>query len=320
MKFFKRLTLLMALLVSVLAMTACSSTSLSINGYLWFKNTSAFKPGWSEVSTYGVSLVHTTPINTEELADKTSTIEILDGSYTTTLQTKTDNGNYYVYETNFSLTFTGEVEDENGDKVIRTFYESFSTKSEFKDTLEPIKTEKVYSSDSSNYKYNYLITYSGSTATAVLKESDINGLGVNEQTFTFKKFNKKTYIDNDLLLLIPRLFNVDKSFSRSFRTIDVLSNKMFDMNMYGYNKNSDLHVENFANYTLNGVDLSVENPEISCAHIEMVINDTFSGYPLEAYFAQDRDTHRHRLVTTYTRFGDRGYLKFSLENVVVTGD
>lgn len=321
MKLFKKLLLLLTLGVCVFSMTACSSTNLSTNGYLWFKNTSAFaRHGWTETSTYDVSFVHATPHNSTEVKVDGYSLEITEGKYITTLKTFRDNGNYYEYTTKLILKFKYIVPNPETEGVYETHEETVNTTTKFKENLTPVKSVKTYSSTFSNYHYEYEINYSGSTATANLTETDLEGNYPNKQNFTFKKYNKKAYIDNDILLLIPRLFNVDDNFSREFRTIDVLSNKNFDMQMYAYLNDGNVDVKNLENYVLNGVDLKTQSETVSCGHVQIVIDDVFSGNPIDCYYAQDRDTHRHRLVETYTRFGTLGYLKFHLAEVKIDDD
>ncbi len=320
MKFLKKLTLFLILAISVFSMTACSASSnLAINGYLWFKNPSSFTPNWTETSVYDITFTNVTPSKSDAVGTEGYSLNITSGTFTTTLKsfTNTENGNYYVYTTEFNLVGEYVVPNpaETGyDKV----EESYQTVTEFKDDLTPIRSEKHYESQFSNYKYDYVLTYAGNTATAKLTESSINGEGKNEQTFTFEKYNKKAYIDNDILLLAHRLFNVNSSFVRQFRTVDVLSNKLHDMQSYAYLVDKELDVKKLPNYTLNGVNLALTEETVSCAHVEISIDDKFAGAPLECYYAQDRETHRHRLIETYLPFGSIGYLKLHLASVEVT--
>ncbi len=320
MKFFKKLTLLLVLGISVFSMTACSGNStLALNGYLWFKNTSTFTPNWTETSVYDVSFVNETPSKSTFVGVEGYTLSIETGTFTTTLKSyaNTEYGNYYVYTTEFTL--IGEyVTPKKPDAGYEKLHETYQTVTEFKDDLTPIRSEKHYASKFSNFKYDYVLTYEGSTATAKLKETSFTGEGGGEQTFTFPKYNKKAYIDNDILLLAHRLFNVNKTFSRQFRTVDVLSNKLHDMQSYAYLKDKELDVKKLPNYTLNGVNLALTEETVSCGHVEIGINDNFAGAPIECYYAQDRETHRHRLIETYTSFGSLGYLKFHLASVDVT--
>lgn len=320
MKFFKKLTLLLVLLICVFSTTACSgSSSLSLNGYLWFKNPSTFSPNWTETCVYELSFVNQTPKDSTFVGVEGYSLNIQTGVYTTTLKSysNTEKGNYYVYTTEFTL--LGEYVVPNPeDTGYEKLEESFVTVTEFKDDLSPIRSEKHYASSFSNYKYDYVLTYGDNNATATLKESSFSGEGLIEQTFEFSKYNKKAYIDNDILLLTQRLFNVDSSFTRQFKTIDVLSNKLHDMQSYAYLVDKELDVKKLPNYVLNGVDLSLTEETVSCAHVEIVISDKFSGSPIECYYAQDRDTHRHRLIETYAPFGSMGYIKFHLASVTVS--
>ena len=320
MKFLKKLTLLLTLAVSVFALTACSANTLAVNGYLWFNDPSVFNPNFVETSVYDVSFVNQTPSNSTKVEVEGYSLNVKSGVYTTVLKSFRNPqglGDYYEYTTSFTLVADYVVPNpENG--VYEVIEESFATKTIFKSDLTPITSEKSYQSSMSNYKYSYVIEYSGSTATASLRESTLEDKNVNEQTFTFKKYNKKAYIDNDILLLTQRLFNIDGSFTRSFKTVDVLSNKLHKMNSYAYLRDKNLDVKDLENYVLNGVDLKMAEPTVSCAHVQIAIADTFAGAPIECYYAQDRNTHRHRLIETYTTFGSLGYLKFHLSNVTIT--
>ena len=67
-------------------------------------------------------------------------------------------------------------------------------------------------------------------------------------------------------------------------------------------------------YLLNGNE--VGGGELKAAKIKVMINDTFSGTAMEAYYANDHETHRHRMVKCYTALNDSlGYLEYTIKNV-----
>ena len=67
-------------------------------------------------------------------------------------------------------------------------------------------------------------------------------------------------------------------------------------------------------YLLNGSE--VGGAELKAAKIQVMINDTFSGSAMEAYYANDHQTHRHRMVKCYTALNDSlGYLEYTIKNV-----
>lgn len=314
MKNFRKFLVLAILILTVFTLSACSNVSLSANGYLWFKNPSAFKSNFKETLVYDVSLVHTTNSNSTEVKVDGYTLEIQEGTYTTTLEAKSDkNRNYYVYTTEFNLKANYVAPQESLE-----FTDTFKTVTEFNENLTPIKTTKDYRSEFSNFKYSYVLNYESDKATASLVESDVDGKYPHEQEFTFKKYTKGAFVDNDMILLVPRLYNISNSFSQQFKTIDVLSNKNYDMQYYAYLKDENVDVKVLSGYTLNGS--AVGEDGIQCNHVQVIIDDNFSGNPIECYYAQDRDTHRHRLIETYTYFGSIGYLKYTLTSATVEND
>ncbi len=314
MKKISKILTVLTLIIVVLSLTACSNARLGASNYLWFKNQSAFKSNFKETLNYDVSFVNATNANSDAVKIDGYNLNIDDGSYVTTLEAKTDkNGNYYVYTIEFNLKATYVTPNET-----KEFIDSFKAVVRFSENLKPVSTVKEYYSEFSDYKYNYEIAYEDKTATAVLKESDIAEKNSRENTFTFNKYTKGAFVDNDMVLLIPRLYNVSNTFVQEFKTIDVLSNKNHDMQYYAYLINQNVDVKLLSGYVLNGEQVGTEG--ISCNHVEVAIKDTFSGSPIESYYAQDRDTHRHRLIETFTPFGNVGYLKYSLVSATVEND
>ncbi len=314
MKRFSKILIVLTLILITLSMTACSNVGLTASKYLWFNNPSAFKSNFKEVLVYDLSFVNTTNANSDPVKVDGCLLDIDEGSYVTTLETKTDkNGNYYIYSTEFNLKAKYVTPSET-----REFVDTFNTVTRFDENLTPISTIKHYNSEYSNYKYDYEIIYEGDKATATLKESGLNNENLTENTFTFKKYNKGAFIDNDTILLMPRLYDVSNSFIQEFKTIDVLSNKNHNMQFYAYLVDNKVDVKNLDGYTLNGQPVSED--KLACNHIQIVIKADFAGGPLECYYAQDRDTNRHRLVETFTRFGSIGYIKYKLVTATVEND
>lgn len=314
MKKISKILTVLTLIMVVLSLTACSNVQLNARNYLWFKDPSAFKSNFKETLVYDVSFTNVTNANsTPEEIDGYS-LDIDESSYVTTLEAKTDkNGNYYVYTTEFNL--QAKYITPNATKE---FTDSFKTVVHFNENLTPISSKKNYYSEFSDFKYDYEIAYEGNNATATLRESDIAENNSREEVFTFKKYTKGAYVDNDVILLFPRLFNVSNTFVQEFKTIDVLSNKNHDMQYYAYLIDKNVDVKVLSGYTLNGEQVGADG--LQCNHVEVIIKDNFSGNPIECYYAQDRDTHRHRLIETFTHFGNVGYLKYSLLSATVEND
>ncbi len=310
MKGFLKLLTATALAIFTLALTACNKTTLSTDGYFWFEDATSFPNGFVEKLTYDVSVAHTTPSNSTELKLDGYSIEVTEGVYTTTLKTITGANDRYEYVTELNLKGSYVTPKET-----KEFIDTFKTTTEFSKDLSPIKSVKEYSSELSGYAYNYQITYQGSTANCTLTEF-VGSDNKATVSFPFDKYNESAFVDNDLMLLYGRLFNIDASFSQSFKTIDVLSRKTHDMAYRAGISGEKLDVKSLDNYALNGVQPT--DAKVNCVRIGISINDTFSGSSIEAYYATDHQTHRHRLIETYTRItGDIGYLKFSLKSASV---
>lgn len=327
MNLFKKLSVTIILLISMLSLTACSSIPLNIDGYYWFKNKAiaGFISNYSEESVYDVSFVNTTLSNSDEVKVEGVAFENVIGSYVTTLKTANDkDGNqFYEYTTKFS--FTADLKNTTGaTEVVTKVSDSFETKTLFNKDLSPISSHKEYSAirttnnDTPNkYSYVYDISYDNSKnqATCVLTENPDNETTKKVTNLSFSKFSDGAFVDNDILLLIGRVFDVAKDFSRQFNTIDVLSNKNHKMLIYASAVEDKLDVKKIeSGYLLNGE----QQNDIDACHLNLKINHTFSGYPIECYYATNHETHRHRLIECYSKLtNELGYLKYKLKSVTI---
>ncbi len=313
MKFIKKLSTLIICLVLILCLTSCASAPLNIDGHYWFKEPVGFKMDFSETLTYEVSVVHKTPSDSTEVKTEGYTINVEKGEYKTILKTVKGNVDKYVYKTSYIL--KGTYVKPNAEPF--AFEDTFETETEFTYDLKPIKTYKNYVSQLTDYSYNYTISYGDTKATCKLTER----LGQNSEKtneFTFDKYNDGAFIDNDAVLLLARGFDVGSDFYKQFKTIDVLSRKNHDMVYQAYLiEENKIDVKNLENYQINNQPKSEDT--VSCNHLSVKINDTFSGKPIECYYATDKVTHRHRLIETYTLLtSNLGYLKYKLVKAEVT--
>lgn len=288
-------------------LTACGNTTLSADGFYWFENASSFPTNFVETLTYDVSVSHTTPSDSTEVKIDEYFLNVEEGVYTTTLKTISGTNERYEYVTEFKLKGSYVTPNET-----KEFCDTFTTTTEFLKDLTPTKTKKAYASELSSYAYEYEITYDNGNANCTLTEF-IGTDNENTSTFEFTKLNEKAYVDNDLILLYGRLFNYSPSYSQTFYTVDVLSKKVHEMTYRAGISGENLDVKSLDNYTINGV--APEEAKVNCVRVGISINDTFSGSSIEAYYATNHQTDRHRLVETYTRIsGGLGYLKFSLKS------
>ena len=291
-------------------LAACGNTTLKADGFYWFENASSFPTNFVETLTYDVTVAHVTPSDSTEVKLDGYTLNLDEGVYTTTLKTIAGTNERYEYVTELKLRGSYVTPTET-----KEFYDTVTTTSEFLKDLTPVKTKKVYTSELSSYAYEYEITYSGGNANCTLVEF-IGTASENTSTFAFNKLNEKAYVDNDLMLLYGRLFNYSASYSQTFYTIDMLSKKVHEMTYRAGISNENLDVKSLDNYTINGV--APTEAKVNCVRVGISINDTFSGSSIEAYYATNHQTDRHRLIETYTRItGGLGYLKYSLKSAQV---
>ena len=309
MKHIKKFLTLIMILAVCLSLTACNKNILSPDGYYWFEDPTSFPDAFEEILTYDVSLAHQTPSNSEEVKVDGYTIDVTKGVYVTKLKAvRSNHGNYYEYTTTFE--FEGVYKTPSAEKP---FADTFTSYTKFTSDLTPIETWKEYKQQFIfDYSYKYNITYSDTKASCTLTEYP----GTDNETtstFDFDEYSSGAYIDNDAILLFARLFNATTTFNKSFKTIDVLSRKNHTMVYAAGLIDEKVDVKSLDNYVINGVEPT--EAKINCARINVSISDTFSGNPIESYYATDHKTHRHRLVETYTKLtGNLGYLKYSLKS------
>ncbi len=327
----KIITLLLILVISVFTLTGCGETPIGFNAQYWHENIATTDYHLlHEVTEYEVNIVNKTPSNASEVSNKYFKMVIESGKYVTTLKMQEDENRkpYYYYKTELYLQgkyvfdneekpFVNDVSTETTFKTIVNDFMPISTKKQSNKTTTVIETTKGYALY--DFTYNYSINYGEKDANT---KYELNAIGEKQTTpiikeTTFSKYNKEAYIDNELLLLLPRTFNYDSGFIKNFTTIDVVTQKVQKM-MYTSTSNNtstpDIKTFNLK-YRLNGSDVGGE--EFKVARVSTVIDDTFSGTPIEAYYANEHSTHRHRMVKCYTALNESlGYLEYTVKSVV----
>ncbi len=328
----KFLTTTLVALIFLFSLTGCGSTTLNLKAQYWYEDEAitTYKP-IKETIVYDVSVVSKTPSNSQEIKNENVWMEIDKGTYTVTLQDGTDgNGNAcYVYST--ALEIEGKYVSatdffEFKDKVTSTtkFYNIIK---EFK----PISSKKSSScstlvvANSNGYgylqfAYDYTIDYQGENAITnynidLLDEGGNVIKNYENRQLTFKDCFENAYVDNELLMLVPRAYNYNSAFSLNFNTIDVVTQKNQTMLYNASGSNSSIDIKNFnLFYDLGGEMIGAEN--LAVAKVKIEIDDTFSGYPIEAYYITDHKTHRHRMAEVYTALNNEmGYLKYTIKKV-----
>ena len=170
------------------------------------------------------------------------------------------------------------------------------------------------------FKYEYTIDYTESDAKTKLTYTYFSEDIENVTEKTFKNYSNGAYIDNNLLTLLPRAFNLSDGFHQTFKTIDVPSNANRDM-VYAVSNTTDT-ISQYKlgvkyDYVLNGSPVSYGDT-IDAVRLLTAINDTFSGSSIESYYAIDTATHRHRMIKSYSVINDDiGYMEYTLKSATV---
>ncbi len=326
----KFLTSLLIVVISIYALTGCGAIkSMGYKAQYWHANvaTTDFL-ALNEQVEYDVKVVNTRPNNSTEVSNQYLKMEVNNGKYITKLiMDRDENGEpYYLYETELDLEgkyIVGEEEYPFDNKVtsstkfkniISEFKPITSSKQSTKTTTATLINQNYVIYD---FTYNYTINYGEKDATS---RFELNTLGEKEtvpvvKNSTFKKYNSTPYVDNELLLLLPRAYSYDAGVLAEFSTIDVVTNQKYNM-MYNGNNSSnrgpDIKKFNLS-YKLNGEE--VGGNEFETARMSIGISDTFAGSIIEAYYAVDHNVHRHRMVKCYTALNDSlGYLEYTISS------
>ncbi|MBR2376591.1 MAG: hypothetical protein IKA85_02275 [Clostridia bacterium] len=326
----KLFTLFLVLIISIFTLTGCGETPLGFKAQYWHENvaTTDFHP-LNETIEYDVKVVNKTPSNSAEMKNNDVKMEITNGKYITTLKMLEDENNvpYYSYETELLIegkyTFKEEVKEFTNDvksttlfkTIVNDFMPISTTKSSNKTTtiMSAVNGYALF-----DFTYSYDVNYGEKDATS---KYTLNTIGETKsepivKNNTFKKYNDKAYIDSELLLLLPRAFSYEQSFMKSFSSIDVVTQKIQKMRYYaGTEKTEVPDIKSFnLKYNLNGSETGAE--DFKAAKVQVLIDDTFSGAAMEAYYAVDHPTHRHRMVKCYTALNDSiGYLEYTIKSV-----
>lgn len=321
MKTIKKLLTLLILVLFTFSLTACNSVGLKFDGNYWFNDATSFSSSFTEVLEYEISIVNKTHSQGEIKQEGCELIIDKENSYfKTTLVSIPGTNSSYRYFTEFKLTGKFVILDQE-----KEFVDTFKTLSEFTSDFKMLFSQKEYDSELTNYSYNYTVTYDDENANCSLVEYPDDEQLKNEQQFVIKNVFEEGYIDNDVILLLGRGFNVETGFSQTFKSVDVLSKKLHSMAYTASHLNETLDVKQLKPYALNGSLVTSSDSYIPCNHVNVSIQDTYSGSAIECYYAGDHKRDRHRLVEFFTLFDlsygtssfKLGYLDYTLKNVTL---
>lgn len=328
MKKFLSITAL--LLLSIFTLTACSTTSLTLSGSYWNKNQTNPTESIYEECVYDVKCVSTTPTDSNEIKNENVSLTIKDSSYKTTLEfinNPATYGEHYVFTT--KLLLNGEY--KVGSKEPVSFNDSVETITYFKTFLngyQPIlsyrnATSSTYFDSQTgeviSFAYEHKIVYDGDNATLTSKTAKVGKLNeATEKTSPFKKYKSNdAYVENNLLLFIPRAYDYKNAISEEFRVIDAITGDLKTLRYATSSTSEGLDIKTLdGSYSIDGAE-AVSYP--AAIKIFAYVANTFSGQSLESYYATDHPTHRHRLIKHYSALNNEmGYLEYSLKSVSTT--
>lgn len=324
----KFITLLIATVFLLLNIVGCGGVnSISYEGKYWYKDPTSSINIYEQL-TYDVKVVSRTEGNSNEIKNEHVALELSEGSYVTTF---TKDGENYVFET--ALNTKGKYVYQDTSKAIEN---DLYSKSVFNvNTFKPVSSQKKSNNTTTmmttktgiafiEYCYDYTVNYNGNNAETVYNSQIFTEKSEPSTiTNTFKNYNDNPYIDNEVLTFMPRAFKIkDKeSFTLSFTTLDVLTQKIHDMTYTTTTPNSKMDIKtlniSYEN-VINGETIANSENKIQVVKLLLSINDTFSGASIELYYSIDHQNDRHRLIKAYTPLNDNmGYIEYTLKSAVL---
>ena len=319
----KFIVLILSFVTLAFTLTACGSSSFDFDGAYW-KTSPAAGEEATETLTYALEVNNTTLSDANVLQGE-ATLVLDESSYYKTTFDYLDDEKLYYFKTELCVKgeyVKGEDKYPVDDKTVsETWFKTFS------DGLTPVKTVKTVENNTvylgSGYKYpaitfayNYTVSYSDGDATVNFNvvSDEHNALNSLDGETKYKNINKKPYIDNELLLFVPRAYDLaKKGLTKTINSVDVVGKSLRSLNLSAVTSNTK-NVALANGYAENGNPVDGKT-EISAIKLSIEINDTFSGRPIEAYFATAKE-EKHRPVLIYTALNSNvGYLTYRLKTV-----
>lgn len=323
----KAITLIFTTVFLLFNIVGCGASNvINYDGKYWYMDSTASSNIYEQI-TYDVKVVSRTESNSTEVKNQDVALVLDSGTYVTTLSKDGDN---YVYETSLNV---------NGNYVYGEDKQAVDNDSQTKavfsvNGFKPVYSEKKSNSTTTltfignsyrliNYSYDYKVDYSGKDAETTYTSKISTEKDSKTVTNTYKNYNENAYIDNELVTFMPRAinFNNKESYTLSFTTIDVMTQKLHDM-MYttvSNNTNRDVKTFNFTyDNVINGNAVTYAENKIQVIKVLLMIDDDFSGGTIELYYALDHQNDRHRLIKAYTPLNDQlGYMEYTIKSAVL---
>lgn len=318
----KFIVLILSLITLTFTLTACGSTSFDFGGAYWKTEPAAGQEA-TETLTYAVEVNNTTLSDTNVLQGEASLVLDESSYYKTFFDYLTGEDLYYLKT---ELYIKGEyvkgedkypVEDKT---VSETWFKTISKELAPVKTIKKVENNTVYLGSGYRYPvisfaYDYTVAYDGDDATVTFnvindEHNALNGLSGETK---YKNIDKKPYVDNELLMFVPRAYDLSKGLTKTVNSVDVVGKSLRSLNL-STSASDAKNVTLATGYTENG-NAESGKTEIPSMKLSVEINGTFSGRPIEAYFAASKD-EKHRPTLIYTALNaNLGYLTYRLKTV-----
>ncbi len=323
----KTVTLILSMLFLLLSTTSCGlSSTINYDGRYWYIDSTATYDIYEQI-TYDVKVVSRTESNSTEIKNANLSFALDSGTYVTTL---TKDGDNYIYQTSLNVNgnyvYGDKTEPVNNDLQTVAVFNAIDFKpvfSEKKSNLTTTMTGMNNYYEPINYSYDYRVNYNGKHAETIYNFKLSTDATATTVSNTYKNYNDNAYIDNELLTFMPRAinFNNKESYTLSFNTIDVITQKMHDLALTTVSNSVNLDVKTFTftyDNVVNNTPIVYPENKIQVVKVLLMIDDTFSGGTIELYYAMDHETHRHRLIKAYTPLNhEMGYMEYTIKSVVL---
>ena len=350
----KKLTLLLAGLLSLGMLTSCGKIpNSSFTGTYWLDNHSAtnVQKDFYEKIEYDVSFMepdNDLAPNLYEMSENYLNFVVDDSSsYVTELYTE---GNLYVYKTTLTIngkyTFGESSYPVNGD-VTETITKFKGMDGGFACVESVKRVKNIYpktqtpsnADDFVTLTADFKIAYGDKNATLTVTPKDkvSKDLLVSvQEPVTIKKYNKKAYMDNELMLLLFRNFSYDSTLNYTFKTIDFSTGTLREINGAPYvalGKESavrsfsiDSYLDNVSNY------LQQATFKYNCFGVALKTTGKYSQTFAYAYYATSvevaddkesvggiKNDPRHYMVRCYRpAIYNIGYFVYTIDSVTHT--
>ncbi|MBO5712626.1 MAG: hypothetical protein J6R88_00275, partial [Clostridia bacterium] len=232
----KFIALLLSIISALFVLTSCSPTLLILDGKYYQRDKGIGSNYINETCVYDVSVAYQTPYQTTDYTNLNQTAKFVidEGTLTTNLTNFDSDAQVKYGTTGYVYTSTLVVKGKyviNG--VEQKIENEVTSKTYFKDFIynfEPCYSEKQVKNSTllninneykvAYYEYGYTVNYGDKASTEITVTNDeFNHLTGLQGTFDFANYNEGAYVDNEILLFVPRTFNLSNDYSQSFKTV-----------------------------------------------------------------------------------------------------